>query len=239
MSAGGTGTAPGAGATTLIFDADDTLWENNVLFERVIDDFLDWLDHPTLDRAQIRTVLDDIERANAVAHGYGSKVFLRSLGECLERLRERPATDRERADIDGLATALVNHEVELMPGVADTLDALATRYDLLLLTKGDRAEQQRKLDACGLLHHFAAAHIVPEKDTGTYRWLAREHGFAPADAWMIGNSPKSDILPARAAGMRAVFIPNENTWVLEDDDLDPADTGVIRLAAFPDLLAHF
>ena len=139
----------GGNATTLIFDADDTLWENNVLFERVIDDFLDWLDHPTLDRAQIRTVLDDIERANAVAHGYGSKVFLRSLGECLERLRERPVTDRERSDLDELATALVNHQVELMPGVADTLDALAARYDLLLLTKGDREEQQRKLDACG------------------------------------------------------------------------------------------
>ncbi|MEE3917717.1 hypothetical protein V2I01_00160 [Micromonospora sp. BRA006-A] len=87
-------------AAVLVFDADDTLWENNVLFERVIDDFLTWLDHPTLDRARIRAVLDDIERANAVAHGYGSKVFLRSLGECLEKLRERPATARERAEIE-------------------------------------------------------------------------------------------------------------------------------------------
>jgi putative hydrolase of the HAD superfamily len=223
----------------LVFDADDTLWENNVLFERVIDDFLDWLAHPTLDRAEIRATLDDIERANAVAHGYGSKVFLRSLGECLEKLRARPATDRERREIDELAAALVGHTVELMPGVAATLDELATRHELLLLTKGERAEQQRKLDACGLLHHFRAAHIVREKDAGTYRWLAREHGFAPADAWMIGNSPRSDVLPARAAGMNAVFIPNENTWVLEDDELDPTDPGVIRLAAFPDLLRHF
>ncbi|WP_446210450.1 HAD family hydrolase [Micromonospora sp. IBSANI012] len=226
-------------AAVLVFDADDTLWENNVVFERVIDDFLDWLEHPTLDRAQIRAVLDDIERANAVAHGYGSKVFLRSLGECLERLRERPATERERREIDELAAALVAHQVELMPGVADTLDALAGRYDLLLLTKGDREEQQRKLDACGLLHHFDAAHIVMEKDVDTYRWLAREHGFDPARAWMIGNSPKSDILPARAAGMNAVFIPNDNTWVLEHDELDPADEGVLRLTEFTDLLRHF
>jgi putative hydrolase of the HAD superfamily len=226
-------------AAVLVFDADDTLWENNVVFERVIDDFLDWLEHPTLDRAQIRAVLDDIERANAVAHGYGSKVFLRSLGECLERLRERPATERERREIDELAAALVAHQVELMPGVADTLDALAGRYDLLLLTKGDREEQQRKLDACGLLHHFDAAHIVMEKDADTYRWLAREHGFDPARAWMIGNSPKSDILPARAAGMNAVFIPNDNTWVLEHDELDPADEGVLRLEEFTDLLRYF
>lgn len=226
-------------AQVMVFDADDTLWENNVLFERVIDDFLDWLDHPTLDRVEIRKVLDDVERANATAHGYGSKVFLRSLGECLERLRERPATDAERREIDLLAEALVAHRVELMPGVAETLDALAGRHRLLLLTKGDREEQQRKLDASGLLHHFHAAHIVPEKDAETYRWLVGEHGFDPAGAWMIGNSPRSDILPARAAGMRAVFIPNENTWVLEHDDLDPTDAGVLRLAAFPELLRHF
>lgn len=226
-------------AQVLIFDADDTLWENNVVFERVIDDFLDWLDHPTLDRAQLRAVLDDIERANTVAHGYGSKVFLRSLADCLERLRERPATDAERQDIDRLALALVEHRVELMPGVADALDELAGRHELLLLTKGDQAEQQRKLDACGLLHHFSAAHIVAEKNPDTYRWLAREHGFTPDSAWMIGNSPRSDILPARAAGLNAVFIPNENTWVLEDDELDPTDDGVLRLAAFRDLLRHF
>jgi putative hydrolase of the HAD superfamily len=223
----------------LIFDADDTLWENNVVFERVIDDFLAWLDHPTLDRAETRAILDDIERANAVAHGYGSKVFLRSLAECLERLRERPATDAERRELDRLTLALVEHRVELMPGVAEALDELAGRHELYLLTKGEQEEQQRKLDACGLLHHFRAAHIVPEKDVDTYRWLAREHGFDPAAAWMIGNSPKSDILPARAAGMNAVFIPNENTWVLEHDELDPTDRGVLRLAAFPDLLAHF
>ncbi|MEV7987634.1 HAD family hydrolase [Micromonospora sp. NPDC085948] len=226
-------------AQVLIFDADDTLWENNVVFEQVIDDFLEWLDHPTMDRTEIRTILDDIERANTVAHGYGSKVFLRSLAECLERLRERPATDSERQEIERLAVALVEHQVELMPGVADALDELAGRHELLLLTKGDQADQQRKLDACGLLHHFGAAHIVAEKDVETYRWLVRQHRFDPARAWMIGNSPKSDILPARAAGLNAVFIPNENTWVLEHDELDPTDSGVLRLAAFPDLLRHF
>ncbi|MFG1837431.1 HAD family hydrolase [Micromonospora sp. NPDC049175] len=226
-------------AQVLIFDADDTLWENNVVFEQVIDDFLGWLDHPTLDRTEIRLILDDIERANTVAHGYGSKVFLRSLAECLERLRERPATDSERQEIERLAVALVEHKVELMPGVADALDELAGRHELLLLTKGDQADQQRKLDACGLLHHFRAAHIVAEKDVETYRWLVREHRLDPTRAWMIGNSPKSDILPARAAGLNAVFIPNVNTWVLENDELDPTDGGVLRLAAFRDLLHHF
>ncbi|MET9064631.1 HAD family hydrolase [Streptosporangium sandarakinum] len=223
----------------LIFDADDTLWENNILFERVIDDFLGWLAHPTLDRAEIRAILDDIEAANAVAHGYGSKVFLRSLGECLERLHRRPATAEERRRIEELAVALVEHRVELIPGVSETLAALGDRHDLLLLTKGDLEEQRRKLEVSALAHHFREVHIVPEKDVEVYRRLVRQHDLTPATTWMIGNSPKSDILPARQAGMNAVFIPNDNTWVLERADLAPDDDRVLRLRRFPELLDHF
>jgi putative hydrolase of the HAD superfamily len=229
----------GSGRRVLIFDADDTLWENNVIFERVIDDFLEWLAHPTLDKAQIRSILDDIERANAVVHGYGSKVFLRSLGECLEHLRARPVTEAEHREIEELARALVERRVELVPGVAETLSELGTRHDLLLLTKGDVEEQQDKLDASGLAHHFRRAHIVAEKDESTYRRLIAEHDLRPGSTWMIGNSPKSDILPARAVGMNAVFIPNDSTWVLEHAELDPTDHGVLRLGSFKELLAHF
>ncbi|MDT4970175.1 MAG: putative hydrolase of the superfamily [Pseudonocardiales bacterium] len=224
---------------TLIFDADDTLWENNVLFERVIDDFLDWLAHPTLDRAQIRTIFDEIEAANTVAHGYGSRIFLRSLRDCFGRLSERPTTDAEARAIEDLAVALIENRIELIPGVAATLDELGTRHDLLLMTKGDFDEQQRKIDASNLAAHFRATHIVAEKDTEAYRRLVTEHMLSPASTWMIGNSPKSDILPARRAGLNAVFIPNENTWVLERDVLDPADVGVLRLTAFPELVHYF
>ncbi|WP_327436864.1 HAD family hydrolase [Amycolatopsis alkalitolerans] len=224
---------------TLIFDADDTLWENNVVFERVINDYLDWLAHPTLDRAELRAILDDIERANAATHGYGTAVFLRSLHDCVARLRERPATEQERGQILELADQLINHEIELIPGVAETLGELASRHDLLLLTKGEQTEQQRKIDASGLDHHFGSVHIVREKHTDTYRQLVDEHSLHPERAWMIGNSPKSDIVPARQAGLGAVFIPNESTWVLEHDVVDPADDRVLHLSRFPELLAHF
>lgn len=223
----------------LIFDADDTLWENNVLFERVIDDFMDWLAHPTLAKPEIRAILDDIEAANAAVHGYGSKVFLHSLGECFERLRERPATERERRQIEELAIALVEHRVELIPGVAETLAGLGSRHDLRLLTKGDAEEQQRKIDASELAGHFRSVHIVAEKQVDVYLQLAQEHALTPERTWMIGNSPKSDIIPARQAGMNAVFLPNDNTWVLEDGDLDPGDEQVLWLRKFPDLLEHF
>ncbi|MYV97420.1 HAD family hydrolase [Streptomyces sp. SID3343] len=223
----------------LIFDADDTLWENNVLFERVIDDYLDWIDHPTLDRVRIREILNDIEAANAITYGYGSKMFLRSLGETLARLRERPVSEAESRHIEQLAVALVENRIELVPGVVETLTALGTRHDLLLLTKGDTEEQQRKIDASALAHHFSSTHIVMEKGVDVYVDLTRTHGLVPETTWMIGNSPKSDILPARGAGLNAVFIPNAHTWVLEQSVLDPHDDRVLRLTAFPELLDHF
>ncbi|GAB1818121.1 HAD family hydrolase [Herbidospora sp. RD11066] len=224
---------------TLIFDADDTLWENNVFFERVIDDFLDWAAHPTLDRVEIRGILNDIERANAVTHGYGSAVFLRNLHETFEKLQERPATAAERAFVDDLAGRLIRGEVDLIPGVADTLADLSARHELFLLTKGNVEEQQRKIDASGLSSWFRKTHIVREKDAEVYRRLATDSGFAVESTWMIGNSPKSDISPARAAGMNAVFIPHEHTWVLEHAELDPSDTGVLTLGRFTELVDHF
>lgn len=224
---------------TLVFDADDTLWENNVLFERVIHDFMDWMQHPSLDRVTIRGVFDDIEAANTVAHGYGSRVFLRSLADCFARLQERPASDAERQEIEALAVALVEHRVELVPGVAATLADLGSRHELLLLTKGAVDEQQNKIDVSGLGKNFRSIHIVAEKNVETYRRLVHDESLTPAETWMIGNSPKSDINPARQAGLNAVFLPNDNTWILEHDDIDPNDPGVLRLERFQDLLEHF
>jgi putative hydrolase of the HAD superfamily len=223
----------------LIFDADDTLWENNVLFERTIDDFIDWIAHPTLDPVAVRTILIDIERANATAHGYGSKVFLRSLHDCFERLAERPVSEADAEEIGALAHRLRTHEMELVPDVAVTLDALAVRHDVLLLTKGDPDEQQRKIDASGLAHHFRRAVIVPEKEPSVYAELARSEALDPGRTWMIGNSIKSDVNPALEVGMGAVFIPNANTWALEHAELDPTASRLLQLDRFAQLTDHF
>ncbi|MFF7636159.1 HAD family hydrolase [Kitasatospora sp. NPDC008050] len=223
----------------LVFDADDTLWENNIRFERAIEAFLDEVAPPAPSRAAARATLDGIEAANAARHGYGSQVFLRSLGECHEQLHGRAATAAERDRLAALAASITSAEVELIPGVAQTLAALARRHELLLLTKGDLAEQQAKIDASGLADHFKAVHIVPEKDVAAYRRLIDTHTLPPERTWMIGNSPKSDVLPARAAGLNAVYIPHQHTWALEAAELDPADGGVLRLATFAELGEHF
>ncbi|MER7750800.1 HAD family hydrolase [Kitasatospora sp. NPDC097643] len=221
----------------LVFDADDTLWENNVLFERVIDGFLTWVSAPA-DRDRARTVLDEVEAANSAALGYGTAVFRQSLADCVQRLTGRIPSVEEQARIDELLTPLTTREVELIPGVADTLAQLAERHHLLLLTKGDQDEQQSKVAASALDHHFRGVHIVAEKSVDTYRRLTAELGLDVDRTWMIGNSPKSDIAPARGAGLRTVFIPHEHTWVLEHAELGP-DEATLQLKTFPELLRHF
>lgn len=223
----------------LIFDADDTLWEANVLFERAIEDFIEWVAHPTLDPTAIRATLHDIEAANSVAHGYGTRVFLRSLHECFEHLLERAPTADDQARIVALAEPLLTHKIEPIADVEKTLDTLADRHDLLMLTKGDVTEQQTKIDLSGFGRHFRRIVIVPEKTTEVYVELVAAECLDPARTWMIGNSPKSDIGPALAAGLGAVFIPNVNTWAMEHDELDESAERLLQLERFADLLGHF
>lgn len=223
----------------LIFDADDTLWENNVIFERVVDDFVDWLAHPSLAPADIRRILAEIEEANIVTHGYGSKVFLRSLADCFAHLMERPLAPDEERQMARFRSAFIEGQVQLIPSVAHVLDELRERHELYLMTKGVPDEQQRKIDASGLAGHFSAIDIVPTKDPQTYLDVVERRRLDARRTWMIGNSPKSDIIAAREAGLRAVFIPNANTWAHENADLDPADEGILQLGTFGDLRRHF
>ena len=220
---------------TLIFDADDTLWENNVLFERVCEDFFAWLAHP--DEAHARAVREELEAANVAAHGYGSAVFLRTLHDCVTHLRHRPVSDAERAEIAELSAALARHDVELVPGVDEVLTELGARHELRLMTKGNPAEQQAKIDASGLAGHFASVHVVARKDVDTYRGLVADLALVPSSTWMIGNSPRSDILPSRAAGLNAVFVPHPHTWSHEDAAVDDPD--VLTLGSLRDLPRHF
>jgi putative hydrolase of the HAD superfamily len=223
----------------LIFDADDTLWDANILFERAINDFIEWIAHPTLDHADIRATLYDIEAANSVTHGYGTRVFLRSLHDCFEHLLEREPTVEDRKQIEALANPLLAHAIEAIAGVEATLEALGARHDLLLLTKGDETEQQTKIDVSGFAGHFRRVFIVAEKTTDVYVDLVAAEALDPAHTWIIGNSPKSDIAPALAAGLGAVFIPNVNTWALEHAELDDGAERLLQIDRFSDLLAHF
>ena len=131
---------------TLIFDADDTLWENNTYFERAIDAFLDFLAHSRLSNEEVRELLGEIERK----HGYGSQAFARSLEETFSTLAEREVSSDDVAYIHGLADEVRRHPLELLPEVEPTLAELMTRHRLYLLTKGQEDEQRLKVEASGL-----------------------------------------------------------------------------------------
>ncbi len=230
---------------TLLFDADDTLWENNVYFERAITAFISYLDHRVHTPDEVRSHLNHVERATIAAHGYGIKSFRRSLIACFEQLTDLPLTPEElqikHDRIVAFAQSIADQEIELLPGVALTLANLAERHRCILVTKGDPAEQQDKLHRSGLEHHFTAVEILPEKKDETYRALALHHACDRACTWMIGNSPRSDINPALAAGLNAIFIPHDFTWVLEHEVIDqpPAGQHLLELTSFADLIHHF
>ncbi len=230
--------APGQ---TLLIDADDTLWENNVYFERAIAAFISYLNHHEYTPAEIRKALNAVEHQTILAHGYGLKSFTRSLITCFERLSPSPMTDEKHRRIVGFAQSIAEQEIELLPAVDETLAELATRHRLILMTKGNHAEQADKLARSGLAPHFSAVEIVAEKDPPTYRKVIDRHELGLQTSWMIGNSPRSDINPALAAGLHAVFLFHKDTWALEHAEIAEAPAGqqLLELNAFARLADVF
>lgn len=223
----------------LIFDADDTLWENNIYFERAFDDFVAFLDHSSLTSAQIRDILNEIELVNAQLHGYGARNFGKNLQQAYRHLAEREIREPDLEHVMSLAEKILEQPVELIEGVEETLEYLRARHELTLFTKGHAEEQRLKVDRSGLARFFAHTAIVKEKDAHAYRSLIEERGFAPEVTWMIGNSPKSDINPAIEAGLNAVLVPHEHTWVLERQDLRGSQLRFLQVERFSDLRKHF
>jgi putative hydrolase of the HAD superfamily len=223
----------------LIIDADDTLWENNIYFERAFDAFVDYLAHSSLAPQQVRDVVDEIETANARVHGYGSVNFGRNLQQCYERLAERDVRDDDLRVVLGFAEKILEAPMEVIDGVPETLEYLASRHDLTLFTKGHPEEQKLKIDRSDLAIWFGHTAIVREKDAAAYRELVAAREMDPERTWMIGNSPKSDINPALEAGLNAVFVPHQHTWVLEKQEIRCGPGRLLTLDRFSDLRTHF
>jgi putative hydrolase of the HAD superfamily len=223
----------------LIIDGDDTLWENNTYFERSIEEYIDLVASEGLRRDEVRDILDDIERANVRIHGYGARSFVRSLHECYERIHRRVAAEDDALAIIALGERILSHPIEIIDGVESTLSYLRPRHRLALLTKGETEEQRLKVDRSGIDHFFEEVIIVAEKDVQTYHDAVDRLGAETKATWMIGNSPKSDINPALAAGLGAVYVPHDETWSLEHEPVPDGDKRVIVVDRFTDLTIHF
>jgi putative hydrolase of the HAD superfamily len=218
---------------TLLIDADDTLWENNIYFEQVSDEYFAQLTERGVARARAEQLLWEREQHNVKITGYGSKAFCQSLHQVAAELGsadlEPWIADRENW--------ICHHPIEFMPGVVETLPLLQAKNRLIVVTKGRADEQFGKLDRSGLLKHFQAIEVVFEKDVQTYRDLIAKYRLD--EAWMIGNSPRSDINPAKAAGLGTVFIPYHTTWQHELEEISPAGAETLVLENFGELREHF
>jgi len=227
---------------TLLIDADDTLWENNVYFEQAIADFIERLNHEHMSPQEVRLFLNEVEKQTILEHGYGSHSFAHSLVKCFEQLSESPITPALHEFIWGFAHKVSNYPIQLLSGVTETLEYLNSRkHHLIVMTKGDLTEQAAKVERSGVKNYFAAIEIVAEKNIASYRESVTKYGLAPESTWMVGNSPRSDINPALAAGINAVFVPHDMTWILEHETVDsvPAGRSLLTIEKFSDLRNHF
>jgi putative hydrolase of the HAD superfamily len=156
-------------------------------------------------------------------------------------LAVEPLTPALHKTINGFAHAIAEHPVEIIAGVPETLEYLAAKHNLILMTKGAVAEQTGKIERSGLKEFFSSVEIVAEKDVRCYREIIAKYDLPSETSWMIGNSPKSDINPALNAGINAVFVPHGNTWILEHEEVVPATppTQLLIVEKFPDLRGHF
>jgi putative hydrolase of the HAD superfamily len=224
----------------LVFDADDTLWDSNIHFLEAFDSFAVAVSDAGLglSRVEVHAAVRRAELELIKTHGYGRRPYIRALHQAAAELAP-DGREGLREEIERIGTVLLDRECPLLPDVEPTLQELSQRHRLLMFTKGQRDEQLEKLARSGLGPLFDRVETPREKDVDAYRRLVHDADLDPSLTFMIGNSPRSDINPAVAAGLRAVFIPHPHTWELEHEEINEAGDRIIELTSFRRLVELF
>ncbi|MGP2491373.1 HAD family hydrolase [Mesorhizobium sp. PUT5] len=205
---------PATGLTTIGFDADDTLWQNEQFFRTTERRFVELMsDHA--EGQDIEALLLEAEKRNLSLYGFGIKGFTLSMIETATQVSGGRVPASVIAEILAAGREMLSHPIEILPHARETLERLAGAYRLVLVTKGDLFDQERKLAQSGLEGLFDAVEIVSDKSAAAYARIFARHGDGPRRSMMIGNSLKSDVVPAIEAGSWGVHVPHELTWVLE------------------------
>ena len=216
------------------FDADDTLWHNEVLFDASQRRLAAILDQYA-PHAEVEARLAETESRNISLFGYGIKGFTLSMVETAIELSRRQVTAAEIHEIVMMGKAMLDHPVELIDGVAEVLDGLRGSYRLMVISKGDLRDQRNKIDISGLAGHFEHVEIVSEKDASTYKSVLASRGVDPAVAIMVGNSLPSDVLPVLEIGGHAAHVPYRLTASFERHDGDLSHPRLHRLERVTEL----
>ncbi len=222
--------------TTIGFDADDTLWHNERHFHLTQARFEQLL-AAHADTENLHERILEAERRNIGHYGYGAKSFTLSLVETAIEITNGDVPATVIAEILAAGRELMAFPVECFTGVAETLSQLGERYRLVVITKGDLFDQERKLAQSGLGDLFHGVEIVSEKSPETYTKIFERHGTGAEYAMMVGNSLKSDVVPALQAGSWGVHIPHELTWALEHADEPTGHPRYRRIVAIGELAA--
>jgi putative hydrolase of the HAD superfamily len=203
--------------TTIGFDADDTLWQNEHFYRLTEARFAELLgDH--VDAPAVSARLLDAQRRNLKLYGFGIKGFTLSMIETAVEVTGGRVPGEVVARILAIGRELLAHPIEMLPHAREVLEDLASLHRLVLITKGDLFDQERKVAQSGVGELFEAVEIVSDKDVATYARIFSRYGDGPERSMMVGNSLKSDVVPAIEAGSWGVYVPHELTWVLEHVD---------------------
>lgn len=225
----------------IAFDADDTLWHNETLYIHAKERFGQLLSDYRNPETIIRQ-LDETEIENVHSYGYGIKSFTLSMVETAVDISGGQVQGSEIHAIIDLANEMLDSEVTLFDHVEESLASMSADYDLLMITKGDTFEQERKIQRTGLAGYFQDIEIVGEKSEEVYRGILRKYAIDPARFLMVGNSLKSDVLPVIGIGSQAVYIPCQYTWVHENLIDQPIDRNayyeIEHLGQLPDLIIN-
>ncbi|MFN4171533.1 MAG: HAD family hydrolase [Pseudorhodobacter sp.] len=221
----------GDGIRMVGFDADDTLWQNEAFFQLTQARFTALLaDHADPDHLAERLL--EAERRNLGHYGFGVKGFVLSMIETAIEVTGGRVPASAIAEIMEAGRDMLRHPIDLLPHAREAVEAAAAHYHVLLITKGDLLDQERKLAQSGLGDLFHGVEIVSDKSPEVYRRVFQRHGGQAERALMVGNSLKSDVLPVIAAGGWGVHVPHGLTWALERAD---APEGHPRFRTLPDL----
>ncbi|MCZ4259589.1 HAD family hydrolase [Limimaricola sp. G21655-S1] len=225
---------------TIAFDADDTLWHNERFFRSTQSRFVELLrDHAGEDHLRERLLA--AERRNLGRYGFGVKGFVLSMIETAIEVSAARVPASAIGEIMEMGREMLAHPIELLPGVEPAVQALAGEARLMLVTKGDLLDQERKLAQSGLGEMFEAVEIVSDKTAPVYAAIFARHGVIPDRAVMVGNSLKSDVIPVLEAGGWGVHVPFETTWELEQAEAPlahPRFRQLDSLAGLPAMVAQ-
>mgnify|MGYP000014564076 FL=1 len=199
----------------IAFDADDTLWINETYFREAEKKFAQYLVRFETEN-KIEQELFKTEIKNLEIYGYGIKGFMLSMVECALKVSNYTISQREIDDILTIGKEMIEKPIELLDGVEEVLQKLKKSYTLIVATKGDLLDQERKLEKSGLLHYFHHIEVMSEKKVADYQKLIRHLDIQSSELLMVGNSLKSDVLPVLKTGASAIHVPFHTTWAHEE-----------------------